>query len=98
MERREAQHPYVTGVRAPRGRTRNPVLERTARGRPDRKGPAHEGPRKPLAPPGAPFPFWGDGKRDTGLPGAVNNAGDEAWLRGFCDQKTTLRTKTSATS
>ena len=26
--------------------------------------------------PGAPFPFWGNGNRDTGLPGAFNNAGD----------------------
>jgi hypothetical protein len=78
MERREAQHPYVTGVRAPRGRTRNPVFESPARARPDRKGPAHERSRKPLAPPGAPFPFWGNGKRESGLPGAFNNAGDAA--------------------
>ena len=73
VERREAQRPA--------GRPRKPADSRpevglanlplkSARGRPDRKGPAHEGPRKPLAPPGAPFPF-GKGKRETGFPGAA---------------------------
>lgn len=37
-------------------------------GPPDRKG-GSKGPRKPLAPPGAPSPFWGNGKRETAYPG-----------------------------
>jgi hypothetical protein len=47
------------------------------------QGLSHMGSRKPLAPPGAPFPFQGHGKRDTGLPGAVNNAGDDMRLVGI---------------
>ena len=64
MERREAQPRTQPGARA---------FARRA-GSPDRKG-GLKGPRKPLAPPGAPFPpLLGEGKRDTGLPGADQRA------------------------
>jgi hypothetical protein len=81
MERREAQHPYVTGVRAPRGRTRNPVLENWRAGRPDRKGMPMRGLANPWRLPALHSPFWGEEKRDSGLPGAFNNTGDDARLK-----------------
>ena len=67
MERREAQHPDRKGC----------ARLRTARRPPDRKG-GIKGPRKPLAPPGAPFPSLlgglpiplGGRKKGNGLPGA----------------------------
>ena len=31
----------------------------------------------------APFPVWGTGKRDDGLPGAAKNTGDESRLLLF---------------
>src|SRR5260221_13686601 len=79
MERREAQRPTLLAACAPKP---PPWVTGNGRGRtggPDRKG-CPKGSRKPLAPPGAPFPFWGNGKRDIGLPGAANNTGDDARL------------------
>jgi len=37
-----------------------------------------KGPRKPLAPPGAPFPFRGNGKRDRAMPAPQNSPGGVA--------------------
>ena len=64
MERREAQPRTQPGARA---------LARRARP-PDRKG-GLKGPRKPLAPPGAPFPVWGNGKREAAYPGPSKEHG-----------------------
>jgi len=67
MERREAQPRTQPGARAFARRARPP----------DRKG-GLKGPRKPLAPPGAPFPY-GEGNRETGLPGPAKEQGRRSY-------------------
>jgi len=78
VERREAPPPPLMGARAPEAADPGNRTQPWARG-----GLRHSPSRATttaLAPPGAPFPFWGNGKRDTGLSGAAKNTGDDACL------------------
>ena len=85
MERREAQRtwcrprkPASCGARAS-GQDSQPCPRRTARGWPDRKGSPHGASQAPGASRRS-IPLLGKRKRDGGLPGAFNNAGDYPWL------------------
>jgi hypothetical protein len=69
VERREAQ-PLRRGGRASQGRPRKPALP-ACRTDPRK---VRKGPRKPLAPPGAPFPF-GERKKGQGVPRAFQRTG-----------------------
>src|SRR6185437_14001273 len=81
--------PDRKGVARP-GRASSPRLER----RPDRPiaRAVHEGGlASPLAPPGAPFPSWGNGKRDRPPRGRTKNTGGGALASRLTSEKPARR-------
>ena len=76
VERREAPGPTSLG---PRARKRQPLVTGDLPWRaPDPGFGSGTGGDPPVAPPGAPFPFWGNGKRGNGAPEAAVRPGSEA--------------------
>jgi hypothetical protein len=82
VERREALPPPSMGARAPEAAAPgNRVPAVGARRAPST--PAKGRCASALAPPGAPFPFFGEPEKgNDGAPGAVKNTGDDAWPVG----------------
>ena len=85
MERREAQRPTSLAARTPKAATpgdRDLAVSALAgrEVRPAGSSPAVQGRRSALAPPGAPSPRWGNGKRERRGRSVSKQPAAERWL------------------